>query len=81
MQNKKYSSYEEIDRDLEILSLEKELQFEKLSQSFTKTKDSLSPGKIISGSMPKVAVNLLSGLAGPIKGMALSFILKKIFKL
>ena len=78
---KKYSSYEQIDRELEILNLEKEIQFERLSQSFTKTKDSISPGKLISGSIPKVAVDVISGLAGPIKGMALSFILKKLFRL
>ncbi|OYU81356.1 MAG: hypothetical protein CFE23_04475 [Flavobacterium sp. BFFFF1] len=80
MENKRYSSYEEIDRDLEILKLEKEIQFKKLSQSFGKTKDSLSPGHIIGGSLPKVAVNILSGLSGPIKGMALSFIMKKLFR-
>jgi len=78
---KKYSSYEQIDRELEILNLEKEIQFERLSQSFTKTKDSISPGKLISGSIPKVAVDVISGFAGPIKGMALSFILKKLFRL
>jgi uncharacterized protein DUF6327 len=80
MENKRYSSYEEIDRDLEILKLDKEIQFRKLSQSFGKTKDSLSPGHILGGAVPKVALNVLSGLAGPIKGLALSFILKKIFR-
>ncbi|AWA29281.1 hypothetical protein HYN48_03800 [Flavobacterium magnum] len=81
MENKRYSSYEEIDRDLEILQLEKEIQFRKLAQSFSKTKDSLSPGQMIKSSLPSVAVNALSGLAGPIKGMALSFVLKKLFRL
>ena len=80
MENKRYRSYAEIDRDLEILKLEKEIQFHKLSQSFSKTKDSLSPGHMISGALPKAAVGLLSGLSGPLKGMALSFVLKKIFK-
>lgn len=80
MERKRYSSYEEIDRDLEILKLEKEIHFRKLSQSFMKTKDSLSPGQMIKNSLPTVAVNVLSGLSGPIKGMALSFILKKLFR-
>lgn len=80
MAAKKYSSYEEIERDLEILSLEKEIQFQKLVQSFDKTKDSLSPSHLI-GNVPKMALHALGGLSGPIKSIGISFLLKKLFKL
>ena len=42
MEQKKYSSYADIDRDLEILKLEKEIHYQKLLLSVKKTKESLS---------------------------------------
>lgn len=72
---KVYTDYDEIDRDLEILALEKEIQFQKMMQSFDKTKDSLSPGNLI-GDVPKMA---LSAIAGPVKTLGITFLLKKIF--
>jgi len=75
MAAKHYTDYDEIERDLEILSLEKEIQFQRLMQSFDKTKDSLSPGKLI-GNVPKMA---LGAIAGPVKTLGISFILKKLF--
>jgi hypothetical protein len=47
MENKKYASYAEIDRDLEILKLEKEIHYQKLILSFQKTKESFEPKNII----------------------------------
>lgn len=47
MESKKYSSYAEIDRDLEILKLEKEIHYQKLLLSFQKTKESFEPQNII----------------------------------
>jgi hypothetical protein len=49
METKKYSSYAEIDRDLEILKLEKEISYQKLVLSIQKTKDTITPENIISG--------------------------------
>ena len=49
MEIKKYSSYAEIDRDLEILKLEKELDYQKLLLSVQKTKESFTPENIING--------------------------------
>lgn len=72
---KVYTDYDEIERDLEILALEKEIQFKKMMQSFDKTKDSLSPGNLI-GDVPKMA---LSAIAGPAKTLGVTFLLKKIF--
>lgn len=80
MKNRTYNSYEEIDRDLEILALEKEINFKKLTQSFDKTKDSLSPGNFISG-VPKMAINAIGAVAGPLKQVGIAFLLKKLFRL
>ncbi len=79
MANKRYSSYAQIDRELEILKVEKELYYQKLLQTFDNTKDSLDPKKMFGG-IPSVAIDMVSGLAGPFKGMLINFILKKIFK-
>jgi hypothetical protein len=49
METKKYSSYREIERDLEILKLEKEISYQKLILSIQKTKDSITPENIVCG--------------------------------
>jgi hypothetical protein len=41
MEAKKYSSYAEIERDLEILKLQKEINYQKLVLSFQKRKKAL----------------------------------------
>ena len=46
---KKYTSYAEIERDLEILKLEKELNYQNLVLSFQKTKESITPQNIVGG--------------------------------
>ena len=49
METKKYSSYAEIERDLVILKLEKEINYQKLVSSIQKTKESFTSQNIISG--------------------------------
>ena len=49
MKVKKYSSYAEIERDLEILKLEKEINYQRLVLSFQKTKESITPENIVGG--------------------------------
>ena len=49
METKKYSSYASIDRELEILKLEKEISYQKLVLSIQRTKDEITPENIISG--------------------------------
>ena len=48
METKKYSSYAEIEQDLEILKLDKEIYYQKMLLSIDKTKDSILPSKSIS---------------------------------
>jgi hypothetical protein len=49
MEVKKYSSYAAIDRDLEVLKLEKEISYQKLLIGFKATKNSITPQNIING--------------------------------
>ena len=47
MKTKKYSTYAQIDRDLEVLKIEKEIEYHKLVLCFQKTKESLTPQGIV----------------------------------
>lgn len=78
--SKFYTSYEDIDRDLEILALEKEISFRKLAQSFDNVKDSISPSHLL-GKLPQMAMGALGSLPGSVKSAGLAFLVKKIFKL
>jgi hypothetical protein len=49
MENRKYSSYAAIDRDLEILKLEKQISYQKLVLSVQKTRDAITPENIVAG--------------------------------
>lgn len=49
MEPKKYSSYAQIESELEILKLEKELNYQKLVLSIQETKDSFTLQNIASG--------------------------------
>ncbi|RZJ71940.1 DUF6327 family protein [Flavobacterium sp.] len=79
MENKRYSSYAQIEQDLEILKIEKELYYQKVLQTFDNTKESLDPKRMFGG-VPDLALDMVSGFAGPLKGMLINFVLKKIFK-
>ena len=45
----KYSSYAQIERDLEILKLEKEIQYQKMVLKFQQTKDNITPQRMVNG--------------------------------
>lgn len=47
MEIKKYTSYDQIDSELEILKLEKEISHQRLVLSFQKTKEALKPKHIV----------------------------------
>jgi hypothetical protein len=48
MKIKKYSSYEQIELELKILKLEKDLSVQKMAWSVQKIKESFTPKKIVS---------------------------------
>ena len=76
MEQKRYSSYKEIDRDLKILKLEKELQYQKLLKSGREIKESLSFVSVL----PDLAIGAVNTFSGGIKGAVLGYLLKMIFK-
>ena len=48
METKKYSSYAQINHDLEILKVQREIHYQKIMLSIDKTKESILPSKSIS---------------------------------
>ncbi len=48
MEARRYSSYAEIEHDLKILKVEKELHHQKILLSIDKTKESIMPSKSVS---------------------------------
>lgn len=74
MKSKKYASYTEIDRDLEILKLEREIHLKKLYLSFDKTKESFTPSNSVS-MVGKVIKNTFSGNLGTILKIAVPLLI------
>ena len=75
---KKYSSFKEIDRELEILSIENQLLKIKLSKSVQQTFNSLRPSSLLSEALGSFNAFLPS--AGIIQQFIIMLITKKIFK-
>lgn len=78
MNTKVYHSYDEVNRDLEILKVEKDLAYAKFKKSLDDTKESLEPMNMI-GETPKKILGVLGTLSGPLKSAALTWLFKKIF--
>lgn len=49
METKKYASYAEIDQELAILKLEREIHLEKMKLCLDKTKENLKLGNVLEG--------------------------------
>ena len=77
MSDRIYYTYDQINKDLEIHKIEKDLAYQKFLKSLDETKESLELKNII-GDTPKKAMNVLGVLAGPLKSAALTFLFKKI---
>lgn len=77
--SKIYSTYDEINRDLEILKVEKDLAYQKFLKEVGETKESFQPKNII-GETPAKILGFLGSISGPIKGVALTYLLKRFFK-
>ena len=63
METKKYSSYAEINHDLQILKAEREIQYQKILLSIDKTKESILPSKTVSfiGDIYQKATSVMLG--------------------
>jgi hypothetical protein len=73
METKKYSSYAEIEQDLEILKLEKEIYYQKMLLSIDKTKESILPSKSVS-LLGNLYQKVFSGTYGTILKMIIPYV-------
>ena len=72
METKKYSSYAEINHDLEILKIEKEIHYQKILLSIDKTKENILPSKSASF-VGDLYQNVFSGSLGTILKIAIPY--------
>lgn len=80
MENKKYSSYEQIELELKILKLEKELSFQKLIWNVQKVKEDLSPPALLQevvGSYKSIFSNSYKSILMSILPMIINFLSNK----
>lgn len=80
MENKKYSSYEQIELELKILKLEKELSFQKLILNVQKLKEDLSPLALLQevvGSYKSIFSNSYKSILMSILPMIINFLSNK----
>ena len=77
METKKYSSYAEIEKELEILKLEKEISYQKLVLSVQKTKENFTPQNLVSGFLGSYKT-LFSNSYGTILNIAIPYVIKWI---
>ena len=75
METKKYASYAEIDRDLAILKIQREINYQKIVLSIEKTKESIVPTKTIDF-MADVYDKVFSGTYGTIIKLIIPYIIK-----
>jgi hypothetical protein len=71
---KKYSSYKQIEEDLEILKLEREIYYRKALLSIEKTKESIFPSKSVSF-IGNLYEKVFSGIYGTIFKMAIPYLI------
>ena len=74
METKKYSSYAQINHDLEILKLEKEIHYKKMLLSIDKTKESFMPSKSLSF-VNDLYKNIFSGSFGTIVKVLILYVI------
>ena len=78
MNTKVYRTYDEINMDLEILKVEKDLAYARFMKDLEETKESLEPMNLI-GENPRKILGILSMFSGPLKSAALTWLFKKVF--
>lgn len=74
---KSYSSFEEINRDLQILKIQRELHYQKILSSADDLKEELSPERIIKNTFSSLIGQVRS--SGGIQAILISTVLKYFF--
>lgn len=75
METKKYSSYAQIELELEILKVERELNLKRIVLSVAQTQESLSPVNLIKSFFGDYKA-LLSNYSGTLFNMAIPLLIK-----
>lgn len=78
MKSNIYYTFDEINKELAIRKVEKDLAYQKLLKNLDETRESLEIRNLM-GDTPKKAMNILGMLSGPLKSAVLTFLFKKIF--
>ena len=78
MKSNIYYTFDEINKELAIRKVEKDLAYQKLLKNLDETRESLEIRNLM-GDTPKKALNILGMLSGPLKSAVLTFLFKKIF--
>ena len=79
MDSRRYTSFAQIDRELEILKIEKDIHYQRLIYSVQKTKENLEPINVVKGLVSSTISNF-PGSLGTIFNLALPFIIKRFFR-
>ena len=79
METKKYSSYAQIELELEILKVERELNLKRIVLNVQKTKDSLLPINLIKGFIGDYK-SILSKYSGTLFNIAIPIFINWILK-
>ena len=74
METKKYSSYKQIEEDLEILKLEREIYYQKTLLSIDKAKESILPSKSVSF-LGNLYEKVFTGTYGKILKIAIPYVI------
>jgi hypothetical protein len=74
MEKKKYSSYDEIEKDLEIYKLEKEINYKKILLSIETTKESFFPNNSVSRAY-SLYKNVISSSYGTVLKIGLPYLI------
>lgn len=74
---KSYSSFEEINRDLQILKIQRELHYQKILSSADDLKEELSPDRIIKNTFSSLIGQVRN--SGGIQALLITSVLKYFF--
>lgn len=74
METKKYSSYDQIEKDLEIYKLQKEINYKKILLSIENTKESLFPNNSVSRAYG-LYKNVISSSYGTVLKIAVPYLI------
>jgi hypothetical protein len=80
METKKYSSYAQIDRELEILKIEKEISYQKIVLGYNRTRESITPHHLLNnflGSFKTVFSGSLGNILNVVVPFAINWIINK----